>query len=201
MQLGLGLECPAARQVVLYPTHSAVACREGKKNRAISTAPSCTVHSYCGSWMAGGGPVSSPAPKRKLLRSQYRSAPVVGPSQKGQPWNQRNSICTYGGTTDSCYVQYMHVCTATRLTNGIVSSRYQITYRGHSRQALVSNLLTFRSRFPRPSLSPRRSAGRVICQCQSRPLGFQRPLDCRLFSSCRPQRPPIAKKPRLGSTG
>lgn len=104
MQLGLGLECLQTGQLVLYPTRSAVACQE-KKRAIISTVPSCTVHIYCGNWLVGGGLFSSPAPKRKLLRSQYRSAPVVGPSQKSQPWNQRNSICTYGGTTDSCRVQ------------------------------------------------------------------------------------------------
>lgn len=76
-----------------------------KKRAIISTVPSCTVHIYCGNWPVGGGPFSSSAPKRKLLRSQYRSAPVVGPSQRSQPWNQANSICTYGGTTDSCRVQ------------------------------------------------------------------------------------------------
>lgn len=139
-----------------------------------------------GSWLVGGGLLQSSTQQCTYTLSQYRTAPVVGPSQRAQPWNPRNSICTYGGTTDSCCVQYMHVHTSTRLTNGIVSSRYQIEYRGHSRQALVSNFLTFRTRFPRVNVSTP-AAGRVICQCQSPPLGFQRPLGCRLFSCCKPQ--------------
>lgn len=187
----IGTRVSAAGQLVLYPTRSAVACRE----RKLSVPDCCVLYTstVAAGWTVGGRLQSST--KESCSTGRH---PLSDPAKKASP-GARNSICTYGGTTDSYYVHVLHVCTSTRLTNGIVSSRYQIAYRGHSRQALVSNLLTFRSRFPRPSTSPRRrSAGRVICQCQSRPLGFQRPLDYRLFSSCRPQTPPSPRKPGWG---
>ena len=113
----------------------------------------CPPSTVVAGWAVGA--FSSPTTAPCLL-VQYRTVAIqlgtrcrTQPKRKSQPWSQRNSICTYGGTTDSYYVQYMHVCSFTRLTNGVVSSQYQIAYRGHSRQALVSNLLTFHSRFPR----------------------------------------------------
>jgi hypothetical protein len=182
MQLGLGLDWRVVRQFVLYPTRSAVARRE---KRAPCTVLCCTVPyttaPYCTHllWVAGCGGGTSPV-KHPGKQSQYRMAPVVGPSQRAQPWNHRNSICTYGGTTDSCFVQYMHVCTSSRLTNGIVSSRYQIAYRGHSRQALVSNFLTFRPRFPRVNVSTP-AAGPVICQLSVAAVGFSTPTRLSTF--------------------
>lgn len=100
---GTGTRVPAAVQLVLYPTRSAAACRK-KQSHQHCTVLYCThpLWQLAGRW---GGP--SPVQHQgKQLRSQYRSAPVVGPSQKSQPWNHTNSICTYSGTTDSCCVQY-----------------------------------------------------------------------------------------------
>lgn len=196
---GTGTRVPAAMQLVLYPTRSAVACR---KNKAICTVPSCTVHIHCGSWLAGGGDLLQSSTRESNYGRNTGRHPLSDPARKASPGTRQTlsarTVAQQTRAACSTDVQYMHVCTSTRLTNCIVSSRYQITYRGHRRQALVSNLLTFHSRFPRPSMSPRRSAGRVICQCQSRPLGFQRPLDCRLLVPARRRHPPSPRNPGWG---
>lgn len=152
---------------------------EEKESYQDCTVTYCTHLLWVSGWLVGA--FSSSAPRKRHLHTvTVQGGTRCRPQPEAQPWNHRNSICTYGGTTDSCYVQQMHVCTSSRLTNGIVSSRYQIAYRGHSRQALVSNLLTFRPRFPRVKVSTP-PAGRVICQLSVAAVGFQRPLDYPTF--------------------
>lgn len=199
MQLGLGLEC-------LQPCSScsirpALPLHVEKTKPSALYRPVLYTSTVAAGWPVGGDLLQSSTRESNYGRNTGRH-PLSDPARKASPGTRQTlsarTVAQQTRAACSTDVQYMHVCTSTRLTNCIVSSRYQITYRGHRRQALVSNLLTFHSRFPRPSMSPRRSAGRVICQCQSRPLGFQRPLDCRLLVPARRRHPPSPRNPGWG---
>lgn len=107
MEPGLGLDLHAAEQGSSCSIRPALPLHVGKKESCQCC--NCTVlytstvaHplSLAGRW----GPSPVQHQRQSLLPSQYSSAPVVGPSQKSQPWSHRNSICTYGGTTDPCYI-------------------------------------------------------------------------------------------------
>lgn len=130
---GTGTRVPAAVQLVLYPTRSAAACRK-KQSHQHCTVLYCThpLWQLAGRW---GDLLQSSTRESNYGRNTGRH-PLSDPAKKASPGTTQTlsarTVAQQTRAACSTDVQYMHVCTSTRLTNGIVSSRYQIAYRGHS---------------------------------------------------------------------
>lgn len=204
MQLGLGLECLQTGQLVLYPTRSAVACQEKKELPSVQYRLVLYTSTVVTGWSVGG---SSPVQHQKESSYGRNTGrhPLSDPAKKASPGTRETlSARTVAQQTRAACSNgtYMHLCTSTRLTKCIVSSRYQIAYRGLQSTSSRVKFANLSFSFPTAQhvSTPVRGSGHLSVSVAA--VGFSTPTRLSSFLvPARSRRPPIAKKARLGSTG
>lgn len=178
--------------------------REKKELSSVQYHPVLYTSTVVTGWSVGG---SSPVQHQKESSYGRNTGrhPLSDPAKKASPGTRETlSARTVAQQTRAACSNgtYMHLCTSTRLTKCIVSSRYQIAYRGHQSTSSRVKFANLSFSFPTAQhvSTPVRGSGHLSVSVAA--VGFSTPTRLSSFLvPARSRRPPIAKKVRLGSTG